>query len=145
MNRDEHLHRRIHLQREGQNYGCIHERLRRYSRHRRIQQSVRIIRTHHEIPEVTEDLEECLYSNDTLFFGELNGDTMGSGFNHETNMWIQRALQNSKAPLARHDLEPRFQSGRAKVTKCYCSIMGAPANDRSRPLQRQVALLLRVL
>lgn len=80
------------LHKEGQNYDCLHEKLKKYTVNWHIQRSVWIVATDQKSKQIRDNLKSCLDSNDKLFVGKLNGEAAWHGYSQKVTDWLKKYL-----------------------------------------------------
>lgn len=80
------------LNKKGQNYDCIHKKIKSYRSYRHIQNSVWIIITDDSATDIGNHLADCLDSNDQLFVAALEGEAAWHGYSQNTTDWLNTKL-----------------------------------------------------
>ncbi|PHS06169.1 MAG: hypothetical protein COA78_14535 [Blastopirellula sp.] len=80
------------LNKQGQNYDCITEKLEAYGTYWHIQGSVWIIVTAQSAKQIRDNLVACLDENDELFVGKLSGEAAWQGYNEKVSNWLKEKL-----------------------------------------------------
>lgn len=80
------------LQKAGQNYHCLKEKLENFPRHWHMQGSVWIIESGKTAHSIRNDLMSCLDRNDNLLVAKLQGEAAWSGFKPNESEWIKSIL-----------------------------------------------------
>lgn len=80
------------LHQQGQNYDCIHKKLKDYGTHWHVQGSVWIIKTTQSAVEVRDHLAPCLDSNDKLIVAKLSGEAAWRGYGDKISEWLKSCL-----------------------------------------------------
>jgi len=76
------------LNKVGQNYSCITEKLKAYPKHWHAQQSVWFIVSSGNASRIRDELQTCLDSNDSLFVGQLSSAAW-TGLGQEFSRWYK--------------------------------------------------------
>lgn len=76
----------------GQNYECIHNKLRAYGTYLHLQESVWIIKTDSKSRQIWNNLSSCLDDNDELFICDLGRDATWSGKSEKVTNWLRDSL-----------------------------------------------------
>ena len=80
------------LHQVGQNYDCLHKKLKAYPKHWHAQQSVWIIETSQSAVQVRDHLSTCLDANDKLIVAKLSGEAAWSGYSANVTKWLKARL-----------------------------------------------------
>lgn len=80
------------LHEEGQNYNCLHKKLKAYPTHWHMQGSVWIVSTDETAKQIRDHLKPCLDKNDDLFVGKLSGEAAWSGYSGDVSEWLKKFL-----------------------------------------------------
>jgi CRISPR/Cas system-associated endoribonuclease Cas2 len=84
------------LHEQGQNYDCIHKKLKSYTTHWHVQYSVWLIETTQSAVEVRDHLSSCLDSNDKLLIARLSGEAAWKGYSENVTQWLKSRLEPSR-------------------------------------------------
>lgn len=77
------------LHKHGQNYDCIHNKLRSYGKWCHLQQSVWLIATSRSAVQIRDHLSGCLDGNDKLLVAKLSGEAAWNGYGTQISQWIK--------------------------------------------------------
>ena len=80
------------LHAKGQNYDCIHQKLKSYGTNWHVQGSVWLIQTSQSAVQVRDYLSTCLDSNDKLLVAKLSGEAAWKGYSQKVTDWIKARL-----------------------------------------------------
>lgn len=80
------------LHKEGQNYNCLHEKLKTYGAYWHMQGSVWLIKTSQTAAQVRDYLSPCLDHNDKLMVAELSGQAAWIGYSNDATKWLKESL-----------------------------------------------------
>jgi len=80
------------LSAEGQNYECLHKKLKSYGTHWHMQRSVWIVVADQTAAQIRDFLKSCLDNNDKLFVGRLTGEAAWIGYEDKVSKWIKDCL-----------------------------------------------------
>jgi CRISPR/Cas system-associated endoribonuclease Cas2 len=80
------------LHKQGQNYDCLHKKLKAYGTHWHFQQSVWLVETTQSAAQIRDSLVECLDHNDKLLVAKLDGEAAWYGYSVEVSQWLKSRL-----------------------------------------------------
>lgn len=80
------------LMKQGQNYTCLIEKLKKYGTHWHMQQSVWIVVTDQTSAQIRDYLNPCLDANDKLFVCRLYRDGAWVGHTDAVAQWLNQHL-----------------------------------------------------
>ena len=80
------------LNKPGQNYKCVAEKLEAYPAHWKVQQSVWLLRTNQSAKQVRDIVGECLDPNDKLIVAKLSGEAAWKGYGDKISEWLKETL-----------------------------------------------------
>lgn len=80
------------LHKQGQNYSCLSEKLKQYTKHWHIQGSVWIVETSESASTIRDKLKRCLDGNDKLVVALLQGEAAWVGYNGNVTAWLKGVL-----------------------------------------------------
>jgi hypothetical protein len=81
------------LNKHGQNYSCLTEKLNGYPVHWHAQGSVWFIDTAQSAAEVRDHLQSCLDTNDKLIVARLSGEAAWWGYGQNVSDWLKGRLE----------------------------------------------------
>ncbi|MBO6603694.1 MAG: hypothetical protein JJ938_01010 [Roseicyclus sp.] len=77
------------LHKHGQNYECVHKKLRDYGSYCHLQGSVWLVRSQSSAVQVRDNLQSCLDQNDKIYVAALTGEAAWKGHTAEISSWIK--------------------------------------------------------
>ena len=80
------------LHQSGQNYECLHKKLKAYGTYWHVQMSVWLVETSQSAAQVRDHLAGCLDTNDKLFVARLSNEAAWIGYSQEVGDWVRDRL-----------------------------------------------------
>ena len=77
------------LNKAGQNYSCLTQKIRGYGTYCKLGGSAWLIRSAQSAVKIRDNLGGCLDTNDQLFVGLLEGEAAWTGYTTDVSNWIK--------------------------------------------------------